>query len=59
LRNVVPPEYLPAVLVAFNKALSQTYYVGVAGASLSIFGSVGLEWRSVKKQNGGPVGGVV
>jgi hypothetical protein len=56
LRNVVPPEYLPPVLAAFNKALSQTFYVGVAGASLSIFGSMGLEWRSVKKKEGGPIG---
>jgi hypothetical protein len=58
LRGVIPLEYLPLVLTAFNKALSQTFYVGVAGASLSIFGSLGLEWRSVKK-NSGAVGGLV
>jgi hypothetical protein len=50
LRGVVPAEYLPVVLTAFNEALSQTFYVGVGGASLSIFGSLGLEWRSVKKK---------
>ena len=49
LRGVVPPQYLPPVIAAYNKALQQTFYVGVAMASLSIFGSLGLEWKSVKK----------
>jgi hypothetical protein len=48
LRGVVPPQYMPPVIAAYNKALQQTFYVGVATASLSIFGSLGLEWRSVK-----------
>lgn len=59
LRSVVPPAYLPPVLAAFDKALSQTFYVGVAGASLSIFGSLGLEWRSVKNKKTTRVGGPV
>jgi hypothetical protein len=49
LQDVVPPEYLPRVLVAFSKALSSTFYVGAATASLSIFGSLGIEWKSVKR----------
>jgi hypothetical protein len=48
LQDVVPPEYLTRVLVAFNKALSSTFYVGAAMASLSIFGSLGIEWKSVR-----------
>jgi hypothetical protein len=48
LQDVVPPEYLPRVLVAFNKALSSTFYVGAAMASLSIFGSLVVEWKSVR-----------
>jgi hypothetical protein len=51
LQDVVPPEYLPRVLVAFNKALSSTFYVGAAMASLSIFGSLGIEWKSVRGPN--------
>lgn len=42
------PTLLPAVLVAYNSALDQTYYVSVAMAALSIFGSIGIEWKSVK-----------
>jgi hypothetical protein len=52
LQDVVPPEYLSRVLAAYNKALSETFYVGAAMASLSIFGSVGIEWKSVKGQVG-------
>jgi hypothetical protein len=48
LRNVVPPEYLSQVMDAFNKALSSTFYVGAAMAALSVFGSLGIEWKSVK-----------
>ena len=51
LQDVVPPEYLPSVLEAFNQALTQTFYVGAAMASLSIFGGVGIEWKSVKGQS--------
>lgn len=43
LQDVVPLEYLPVVLGAYNKAISQTFYVGVAMASLSVFGSMGIE----------------
>lgn len=48
LRGVVPPQYLPPVIAAYDRAIQQTFYVGVATASLSIFGALGLEWRSVK-----------
>jgi hypothetical protein len=50
LQDVVPPEYLSRVLVAYNKALSETFHVGAAMASLSVFGSLGIEWKSVKGQ---------
>jgi len=50
LQDVVPPEYLSRVLVAYNKALSETFYVGAAMASLSVFGSLEIEWKSVKGQ---------
>ncbi|KAJ7089045.1 major facilitator superfamily domain-containing protein [Mycena crocata] len=50
LKSAVPPELLPAVLVAYNKALVSAFYVSVAMSSLSIIGSVVVEWRSVKGQ---------
>ena len=42
------PTQLSGVLSAYNNALDQTYYVSVALAALSIFGSVFVEWKSIK-----------
>ena len=39
---------LDGVLKAYNDALAQTYYVSIAMAAFSIFGSCGMEWKSVK-----------
>lgn len=48
LRNVVPPEFLGEVLVAYNAAIVKTFQIGLITACLSILGAVGMEWRSVK-----------
>jgi len=42
------PSLLHGVLSSYNDALDQTYYVAVALACLSIFGALGIEWKSVK-----------
>lgn len=42
------PTQLAGVLSAYNNALDQTYYVSVALAALSIFGSAAIEWKSIK-----------
>lgn len=39
---------IPSVLVAYNSALTQTFYVSLALGALSIFGALGIEWKSVK-----------
>jgi hypothetical protein len=44
----VPEGLLDAVLFAYNKALDQTFYVGVALSCFGIFGIFGMEWLSVK-----------
>ena len=44
----VNPNYLPNVLISYNKAIDQTFYVSVAMAALSLFGALGVEWKSVK-----------
>lgn len=49
LRKMVPVAELPRVLVAYNDALRTTFYLCVALACVTIFGSVAVEWRSVKK----------
>ncbi|EMR71349.1 hypothetical protein MGN70_009034 [Eutypa lata] len=49
LRDTVTPEQLPTVLVAYNDALVQTFYVAVAVAALSIGGPVFMDWLSLKQ----------
>ncbi|KAM0802567.1 major facilitator superfamily domain-containing protein [Usnea florida] len=48
LRDAVDSQSLAGVLLAYNDALVTTYYVAVAMGSLSIIGSLGMEWKSVK-----------
>ncbi|KAJ7282336.1 major facilitator superfamily transporter [Mycena rebaudengoi] len=48
IRHVVDPQFLAAVLVVYNKALMSAFYVSVAMAALSLFGSMGVEWKSLK-----------
>ncbi|KAJ5355441.1 uncharacterized protein N7496_012653 [Penicillium cataractarum] len=48
LQTQVPEKLYQAVLFAYNKALDQTFYVGVALACLGIIGVLSLEWISVK-----------
>lgn len=48
LKNVIPAGDLPSVLVAYNDAIVKTFYVAVAMATVSIFGSALFGWRSVK-----------
>ena len=48
LQNTVDSDSLEGVLVAYNDALTHTYYVSAAMASLSIIGALGMEWKSVK-----------
>lgn len=48
LRKVVSAEQLPSVLTAYNKALTQSFYVAVALSSLSILGPIWLDRVSLK-----------
>ena len=48
LRDAIPPRYLEGVQVAYNSALTQTWYVGVAMSCLTVIGTVLIEWKSVK-----------
>ena len=49
LRNLVPTRLLPQVLVAYNDAMRAIFYLVTALTCLTIFGSLAMEWRSVKK----------
>ncbi|KNG88359.1 putative MFS multidrug transporter [Aspergillus nomiae NRRL 13137] len=48
LRDTVPPEMLNGVLRAYNSAITQALYVGVALSSLAIVGALSIRWISVK-----------
>lgn len=51
LKNAVPENLYHLVLIAYNKALTETFYTGVALAALSAVGAVWIEWKSVKGKN--------
>lgn len=48
LKQAINPEILPQVLSAYNKALTQTFYVSLAAGTASIIGSLAMPWLSVK-----------
>lgn len=50
IRKIVKPEDLDAVLTAYNDALMQgPMLVGAIIVCLAIFGALGMEWKSTKK----------
>ena len=48
LRNIVKPEDLPALLVAYNAAIIKAFQLGLILSCLSIFGALGLELKTLK-----------
>jgi hypothetical protein len=48
LKHVVDPKYLSGVVFAYNRAIDQTFYVVTAMGCLTLIGSLGIEWKSVK-----------
>ncbi|KAF2765989.1 MFS general substrate transporter [Teratosphaeria nubilosa] len=48
LQSVIPKQFYSGVQVAYNEAVTSTFYVAVAMAALSIFGAACLEWKSIK-----------
>jgi hypothetical protein len=55
LKKNIPPHFLAAVQVAYNRALTQTWYVSVAMACATVLGVVWVEWKSVKGKKLEPV----
>lgn len=55
LKDAVPQDQLSGVQIAYNTALTETWYAAVALAALSI-GAWGIEWRSVKGMKPGGAG---
>jgi hypothetical protein len=48
IQALIPKQFLPAVLAAYDAALAHTFYVSVALACLSLIGAACMEWNSVK-----------
>lgn len=48
LKDAIPSQFLEGVQIAYNSALTQTWYVALAGACLTAVGTVMIEWKSVK-----------
>ncbi|KAG9785692.1 MFS transporter, partial [Aureobasidium melanogenum] len=55
LKDQVPAALLAGVQTAYNKALTNTWYISVAMACLSGIGAVFVEWKSVKGMKPGAV----
>jgi MFS family permease len=50
LKSLIGPEDLDDVLLGFDKSLSQTWYLAVALACITMVGSATMDWRSVKQK---------
>ena len=48
LRSAVDAEFIAGVVLAYNLAVTQTFYASLALASLALIGAMGMEWRSIK-----------
>jgi hypothetical protein len=48
IQTLIPKQFLPTVLDAYNGALTNAFYVSVAMASLSVVGALSIQWNSVK-----------
>lgn len=49
LKEAVAAADLDGLLHAYNRAVTQTFYVAATMASLALIGALGTEWRSVRK----------
>ena len=48
IRSVTPPSQLKGVLYAYNIAVTHSYILSIACASIAFLFSLGFEWKSVK-----------
>jgi len=46
--NVMDPEALPGAVMAYNTAITDTFYAAAATTSLTFFYAFFVEWKSVK-----------
>ncbi|KAH8893587.1 MFS general substrate transporter [Thozetella sp. PMI_491] len=51
IRSFVTPEELPTVLAAYNRAITNTFYVAAGASTCGFFAALLGEWNSVKVKN--------
>ncbi|CAK7228026.1 hypothetical protein SCUCBS95973_006743 [Sporothrix curviconia] len=56
LASVVPPQFLPLVIDAYNFACTRIFLTGMGLAFAALVSAFFMEWRSIKKPPGGPGG---
>lgn len=49
LQNVVDEQDLPAVISAYNSAITRTFLLATIMAGLTLLGPLVVEWRSIKE----------
>lgn len=50
LKDLVGSRNIADVLLGYDKAIIQTFYLPLALSCVGVFGSLGMEWRSIKKK---------
>ena len=50
IRHLLPAAQLPDVLQAYNRAITETYFLSCSGAAFAVCTSCGLGWINVKRQ---------
>jgi hypothetical protein len=49
LQGLVPAEYQPQVILAYNSAIMDVFYIALGLVSVGLLAALGFEWRSIKK----------
>ena len=49
-RSIVPPDALPALLVAYNSALQKVFIAAIPLSGMAFVAALGLEWKSVREK---------
>ncbi|KAL1985774.1 hypothetical protein VTN96DRAFT_7396 [Rasamsonia emersonii] len=50
-RSAVPASDLPGLILAYNQAITQTWYLSAGGSTLAALTSLGMGWRNIKDKN--------
>ncbi len=53
LQHAMPPEYAPAIVRAYSDSLAGAFLVAAGLAAASAFGSLAVEWKSVREKKTG------